>query len=45
MTEEGLAQIVVMWADLDAELTQRGMDGSNGIRMIVADWLKRERRR
>jgi hypothetical protein len=34
-----------LWDDLHAELKARGMDASNGVRMIVSEWLRRERRR
>ena len=33
-----------LWAPLEAELRARGLDASNGIRMICAEWLRRERR-
>ena len=36
---------VELWAPLEAELRVRGLDASNGIRMICAEWLRRERRR
>ena len=31
-----------LWSPLEAELRARGLDASNGIRMICADWLRRE---
>ena len=31
-----------LWAPLEAELRARGLDASNGIRMICAEWLRRE---
>lgn len=34
-----------LWSPLEAELRARGLDASNGIRMICADWLRREQRR
>ena len=34
-----------LWTPLEAELRARGLDASNGIRMICAEWLRRERRR
>lgn len=34
-----------LWTPLQAELRARGLDASNGIRMICAEWLRRERRR
>ena len=34
-----------LWAPLEDELRARGLDASNGIRMICAEWLRRERRR
>ena len=34
-----------LWAPLEVELRARGLDASNGIRMICAEWLRRERRR
>lgn len=33
-----------LWSPLEAELRARGLDASNGIRMICAEWLRRERR-
>ena len=36
---------VELWTPLEAELRARGLDGSNGIRMICAEWLHREQRR
>ncbi len=34
-----------LWTPLEAELRVRGLDASNGIRMICAEWLRREQRR
>ena len=34
-----------LWTPLEAELRARGLDASIGIRMICAEWLRRERRR
>jgi hypothetical protein len=34
-----------IWSPLEAELRARGLNASNGIRMICADWLRREQRR
>ena len=34
-----------LWTPLEAELRARGLDASNGIRMICAEWLRREQRR
>ena len=34
-----------LWAPLEVELRARGLDASNGIRMICAEWLRRERSR
>jgi len=34
-----------LWSPLEVELRARGLDASNGIRMICAEWLRRERRR
>ena len=34
-----------LWTPLEEELRARGLDASNGIRMICAEWLRRERRR
>ena len=34
-----------LWIPLEAELRGRGLDASNGIRMICAEWLRREQRR
>lgn len=34
-----------LWTPFEAELRARGLDASNGIRMICAEWLRREQRR
>ena len=34
-----------LWRPFEAELRARGLDASNGIRMICAEWLRREQRR
>ena len=34
-----------LWTPLEAELRGRGLDASNGIRMICSEWLRREQRR
>ena len=34
-----------LWTRWEAELRARRLDASNGIRMICAEWLRRERRR
>ena len=33
-----------LWTPFEAELRARGLDASNGIRMICAEWLRREQR-
>ena len=34
---------VELWSQLDTAFKQRGLDASNGMRLALADWLRRNR--